>query len=58
MAKNSNEIIQKVDRIHSYPAKFTINLAMEYIQEGRDNGWLREELAREGNEEWTFTRER
>lgn len=28
------------------------------IQEGRDNGWLREELARERNEEWTSTKER
>lgn len=38
MAKNSNEIIQKVDRIHSYPAKFTINLAMEYIQKYSNEG--------------------
>ena len=32
MEKNSNSIIQKVDRIHSYPAKFTIDLAMDYIK--------------------------
>lgn len=38
MAKNSNEIIQKVDRIHSYLAKFTINLAIEYIQKYSNEG--------------------
>ena len=31
MKKNRNEIIQKIDRVHSYPAKFTIDLAIEYI---------------------------
>lgn len=32
MEKNSYSVIQKIDRIHSYPAKFTIDLAMEYIK--------------------------
>lgn len=32
MLKNQNEVIQKIDRVHSYPAKFTIDLALEYIE--------------------------
>jgi site-specific DNA-methyltransferase (cytosine-N4-specific) len=26
------DILEKIDRIHPYPAKFTVNLAMEYIE--------------------------
>ena len=31
MSKNIKEIIQQIDRIHPYPAKFTVDLAEEYI---------------------------
>lgn len=31
MLKNNGETIQKIDRIHPYPAKFTIDLAIDYI---------------------------
>lgn len=31
MKKNIKDIIQKIDRIHPYPAKFTVDLAEEYI---------------------------
>jgi DNA modification methylase len=31
MNNNINDIIQKLDRIHPYPAKFTVDLAQEYI---------------------------
>lgn len=34
----NNEILQKLDRIHPYPAKFTIDLALEYINKYTKEG--------------------
>lgn len=34
----SHELLQKLDRIHSYPAKFTIDLAIKYIEQYSQKG--------------------
>ena len=34
----NNELIQKIDRIHPYPAKFTVDLALEYINKYTKEG--------------------
>ena len=34
----NNEILQKLDRIHPYPAKFTVDLALEYINKYTNEG--------------------
>ena len=34
----NNELLQKIDRIHPYPAKFTIDLALEYIEKYSNEG--------------------
>ena len=34
----NNELLQKIDRIHPYPAKFTVDLALEYINKYTTEG--------------------